>query len=203
MVNRVDGVILGVGIVVLVASVIGVVLYDEQSPQSYNLSWSESEAIELDEQTDSGGPGEFTFATNVSEESLARTEFTVEVTASGTTVEDSNVEVEVETSEGETDTCSFTVAGGGQTSSTGDCTVEFELNPRPALSTANGVNNTAAEQQALDQVAFPNGTGEWATTVTVDAGTGISDPDYDVSLQPTVYNWEVTATQNTPGGRAG
>lgn len=202
MVNRVDGVILGVGIVVLVASVIGVILYDEQSPQEYTISWGQSEAIEMDEQTDSGGAGEYSFATNVTEEHLARAEFTVEVTASGTNVEDSNVDVEIQTPGEETDTCSFTVAGG-QTSSTNDCSVEFELNPRPQITSANGINASDAESQAIEEAELTNGTGEWATTVTISTGAGLSDPDYDISLTPTVYTWDATAAQQGPGGRAG
>lgn len=202
MVNRVDGVILGVGIVVLVASVVGVILYDEQSPQEYTVSWSQSEAMELEEQTNSGASGEYTFPTNVTQEHLARAEFTVAVTASGTNLEDSNVDVEVETPGGDTQTCSFTVAGG-QTSSSEDCTAEISVNPRPSSNTANGVNASDAEQQALADAGFANGTGEWTTTVTIDAGTGIREPDYDVSLTPTLFTWQATAAQQGPGGRAG
>lgn len=202
MVNRVDGVILGVGIVVLAASIVGVILYDEQSPQEYQLSWSESEAMELEERTDAGGPGEYTFDTQVDQRNLATAEFTVEVTASGASVEDSNVDVEVLTPEGETETCSFTLSGG-QTTASDDCTAEFELNPRPEAATTSGTNRTDAEQQALEEADGTEGTGNWTTTVTIDAGTGLSTPDYDITLQPTVYTWEPTANQGGPGGRAG
>lgn len=202
MVNRVDGVILGVGIVVLVASVVGVILYDEQSPQDHAVSWSQSEAMELDEQTDSGGPGEYSFDTNVTQENLARADFTVEVTASGANVGDSSVEVEVTSPEGETQSCSFTVAGGS-TSSANDCTAEFEVNPEPEIDTASGINSTDAESQALDEANLSGGMGDWATTVTIEGGTGVADPDYDVALQPALFTWEATASQGGPGGRAG
>lgn len=202
MVNRVDGVILGVGIVVLVASVVGVILYDEQSPQEYVLTWGQSEAIELDEQTDSGGPGEFAFETNVSQANLARAEWTVEVTASGTNVQDDSIDVEVVTADGETGSCSFGIPGGS-TEASGDCTVEFDLNPQPEIPSANGVNNTDAEEQALEDAELTNGTGLWETTVTVDGGTEISEPSYEVALTPALFTWEPTASQQGPGGRAG
>jgi len=202
MVNRVDGVILGVGIVVLVASVVGVILYDEQSPQQYTLSWTQSEAIDLDEQTASGGTGEYTFETNVSQQHLADAEFNVEVTASGTNVADSSVSVEVLTPEGETAACEFTVAGG-QTESTSDCTAELSLNPEPSPDTTMATNRSEAEQQARDDAQLDNGTGVWETTVSIETDSAVREPDYEVALTPTVFTWEVTANQGGPGGQVG
>lgn len=201
MVNRVDGVILGVGVVVLVASVIGVFLYDEQSPQSYTLSWGQSEAIALDEQTASGGPDTYTFETDVSEQPLARAEFAVQVDASGLNVQSDSVDVEVLTPEGQEETCSFSLAGG-ESDPSGGCSVEFELNPRPERDLIDGTNRTQAEEQAMEDANMTNGTGMWETTVTIE-GDGLQDPNSDITLAPTVYVWGVTASQQGPGGRAG
>lgn len=202
MVNRVDGVILGVGVVILAASVIGVIVYDEQSPQEFTVSWSQSEAMDLEEQTDSGAPGEYTFETNVSQASLARAEFEVQVSANGANVQDDTVDVEVATPEDRSKSCSFTISGG-QTSSSGSCTVEVGLNPRPSVTSVQASNVTTANEEAQSQAQATNGTGTWTTTITISGGQEISDPDYSVSLTPTVYTWEPTATQPGPGGRAG
>lgn len=202
MVNRIDGVILGVGVVVLAASVVGVILYDEQTPQTFTTSWSQSEAIELEEQTDSGGPTEYTFETELNRSLLARAEFEVEVTASGANVNQDSVDVEVEVPGGDTQTCSFSLPGG-QTGGSGSCTAEVSLAPRPTVTQVTAINASAAEEQAIDEAGAGNGTGTWNTTVTIDGGDELDDPDYEVVLTPSLFEWQPTASQSGPSGRAG
>lgn len=202
MVNRIDGVILGVGVVVLAASVVGVILYDEQTPETFTTSWSQSEAIELEEQTDSGGPAEYSFETELNRSLLARAEFEVAVSASGANVNEDTIDVEVETPDGDTETCSFTLPGG-QTGGSGSCTAEIGVNPRPTITQVTAVNATEAEEQAVEDASAGNGTGTWTTTITIDGGNELNDPSYDVSLTPSVFEWQPTASQSGPSGRAG
>lgn len=198
MVNRVDGVILGVGVIVLVASILGVVLYDEEGGQTFTVSWAEGEATTLDEQSDSGGPGEYTFQVPVNGTLIADVGFTIDVAANGAQVSDDNVSVAVEGPTGQTGSCAFTIsATGGQNS----CQTTISVNEQPEGFSLTAQNRTAAEQMAIDRVASGNGTGVWNVTVTVDGGTELQEPSYSITVTPTVTEWnpEVQIPTTGPG----
>lgn len=200
--NRIDGVILGVGVVVLAASILGVVLYDEAGGNTYNISWGEGEAVALDEQSDSGGPGEYTFDVAVNETNIAQMVFTVDVTANGPQVSDDSVEVAVEGPDGMSGDCSFGIPGGSQTGS-GTCDASVDVTEAPDAATVRAQNQSAAEEDARDQVSTTDGQGTWTVTVTVDGGTEIQDPNYDVTVNPVVSQWtpvvEIPGTGSGPG----
>lgn len=196
MVNRVDGAILGIGVVVLVASIIGVVLYDEGGGTTFTISWAE-ETTELDERSESGSPGEFMFKVPVNGSLIASTTFEVEVAANGPQVNDDSVDVSVSGPQGQSGSCSFSVSatGGGGNA----CEATVEVNERPEGFSVSAANRTAAEQEAREMVANDNGTGTWTVTVTIDGGTEIQEPNYDVTLTPSVTEWAPQAQLPSTG----
>lgn len=197
MVNRVDGAILGVGVVVLVASILGVVLYDETGGTTFTISWSEEEAATLDERSDSGGAGEFTFEIPVNGTRISSVVHTVEVAANGQQINDDSVDVSVEGPGGETGECSFMITATGGSNS---CDAEAQVTESPTGFTVSATNRTAAEDKARERVASDDGTGTWTVTVTIDGGTEIQEPSYDVTVIPSVFEWTPQAQLPSGGG---
>ncbi len=194
MVNRVDGVILGVGVVVLAASIIGVVLYEEEGAVEFAVSWEEGEATALAELTDGGGPGTYELTTTLNESMLARAIFTVDVTANGRQVNDDTVTVTVEGPNGSSADCDFTItATPTAESGAGSCEADALFQEPPAGLSVQASNQTDAEQAALDQTAMP-GEGEWTITVQISGGQEVADPSYAISVTPSVVHYEPSAT---------
>lgn len=201
MVNRVDGIILGVGVVVLVASIIGVVLYDEGGDREFTISWAEGDAQSLEEQEDSGQNNEFTFSVPVNGTNIAQTVFLVEVAANGQQISDDSVDVDVAGPQDQSGSCSFEISAvdGGSNS----CEAVVDVNERPSGFSITAENQTAAEDAAAEQVSLTNGTGTWEVTVTIDGGQEIQDPSYAVTLAPSIVPWVAEATLPTSGPGSG
>jgi hypothetical protein len=201
MVNRVDGVILSVGVVVLVASVIGVVLYDEEAPSTYTVGWAESDAQELESMSDSGGVGEYTFTTNLNQSAVSNVTFAVEVSFDGVNVNDDTITVEVEGPAGTGD-CEFTLAGQ-QDSGSGSCEAAVTVNERPEGLSVTAMNDTEAKRDAVEQANLTSATGEWTTTVTISSDGEVQDPSYEVTVTPSFTTWDATISPTGGTGRAG
>lgn len=198
MVNRVDGVILGVGVVVLVASIIGVALYDEEGDQTFTISWEEGDAQELEPQEESGGAGEFSFTAPVNGTNIATATFSVDVQADGLQVNDDTVEVAVSGPDGLSGDCSFQITGGSQSAS-GSCDAEVDVTEQPTGFSVDAPNRTAAQEEATEQVGSTTGNGEWSVTVTISGGQEIQEPSYTVTLTPQISLWTPQAQIPTTG----
>lgn len=197
--NRVDGVILGVGVVVLVASIMGVVFYDESGGTTYIVNWNEGDADTLDPQTDSGAADTYEFEVPVNGTSLAQVSFEAEVSTGDPNVNDDTVDVAVEGPTDESGDCSFDIAASGDGS--GSCTADATVNEEPERMEVEASNQTAARETALEQAASSNGTGTWTVTVTIDGGTEVSEPSYDITVTPSVVEWEPAPQR--PGDQQG
>jgi hypothetical protein len=198
-VNRVDGVILGVGVVVLLASVLGVIFYDDTAGETYAVSWEEGDETTLDEFTDTGAPDTFEFEAPIEGTLVARTAWEVGVSASGNQLSDDSVTVTATGPQDQEGDCGFTIAA---TDGSGSCTAEVDVNEQPDSFEVTASNRTEAESRALEQRASTNGTGLWNVTVEIDGGQEVSDPDYEVTLTPTVVEWRPTA-ERPPGPGSG
>lgn len=198
MVNRVDGIILGVGVVVLVASIIGVALYDEEGGQTFTISWQEADASTVSEQSDSGGPGEFTFDVPVNGSNIASVNFLVEVAANGQQVSDDSVSVEASGPGDLSAECSFSITAAGMGDGSNSCEATTDVLDRPESFTVDATNRSAAEAAALEQMDQDDGVGTWTVTVTVDGGTEVQDPSYSIDLTTDKVEW--TPVAQSPSG---
>jgi hypothetical protein len=190
-VNRVDGVILGVGVVVLVASIIGVILYDEEGGNEFTITWGDGSPIALEEQTASGTSASFTFMVNQTR--VAHVDALVEATANGLRLTDDGVTVSLSGPGGVTGSCDFSMGAGA--SGAGSCTAAGPVEDAPESSAANGATAADAEAAARDSFTGTMGQGEWAVTVTITPGTGppVGGASYTVILTPQVVQWEPSA----------
>lgn len=197
--NRVDGVILGVGVVVLVASIVGVFLYDDTAGNAFEVTFQESDATELDELTDDGAAGEYTFEQNITDvRGLANTIFTVEVTRNGAVVTADSVEIVLEGPEDQSADCSFEMAAGP--SGSGTCDAEATVSEQPDPMSITAENGSEAEQMAEAQLTTA-GSGEWVATVTITAGQGApgpGEPSYSITVTPQYTTWDARATAPGP-----
>ncbi len=197
--NRVDGVILGVGVVVLAASIVGVFLYDDTAGTSFEVTFQESDATELEELTDGGTAGEYTFEANITNVTgMANGIFTVEVTRNGAVVSDDSVEVTVEGPEDQTTDCSFTIAAGA--SGSGTCEAEATVQEQPEATTISAENGTLAEEQAEARLTTA-GSGVWNVTVAIQGGQGAplgGGASYTITVTPAYTFWDAEASVPGP-----
>lgn len=195
--NRVDGVILGVGIVVLVASIMGVIFYEDTGGTTYVIGWEEGSEENLDELTQTGGPETYEFEVPVNGTVLSQVNLEVEASISGSHVSEDSVTVTAEGPQGQSEECSFTI---GVDEAGDSCTAEASINEEPQGFDVQASNQSAAEQQAREQVASDNGTGLWTVTVEIDGGQEVADPSYDVTLAPSLVEWSPVAQRPSDGG---
>lgn len=202
--NRVDGVILGVGVVVLAASIVGVFLYDDTAGTEFEVTFQESEATELDELTDSGAAGEYTFEQNITDvNGMANAIAAVEVTRNGAVLTADSVDVTLEGPDGQTADCTFEMGPGA--SGSGTCDAEASVQEQPDPRSINAENGTEAEQTAEDDLPT-TGTGEWVATVTITAGQGApgpGEPSYSISVTPQYTTWVAQASAPGPDSIGG
>lgn len=197
--NRVDGVILGVGVVVLAASIVGVILYDDTAGTAFEVNFQESDATSLDELTDDGAAGEYSFEQNITNVTgLANSIFTVEVTRNGAVLTADMVEVTVEGPTGQTADCSFEMGAGA--SGSGTCDAEATVQEQPDAQSVTAENASEAEEMA-EATLTTAGTGEWTVTVTIQAGQGApgpGTPSYSITVTPQYTLWEAVASAPGP-----
>lgn len=198
--NRVDGVILGVGVVVLAASIVGVFLYDDTAGTEFQVTFQESDATALDDLTDSGAAGEYTFEQNITNVTgLANTIFTVDVTRNGAVLTADAVEVTLEGPEDQSAECSFEMAAGP--SGSGTCDAEAVVAEQPEAVSIDAENATLAEDQAESRLTTA-GSGEWIATVTIQGGQGAPGPGaaaYSITVTPQYTTWAAQAAAPGPG----
>lgn len=202
--NRVDGVILGVGVVVLIASIVGVILYDEDAGPSFEITWTAGSAQGVGEVSDSGGAETYTFSIPINGTVLAETHFTGEVTVNGARLTPDTVTVSVEGPGGQSDECSFELTAGP--SASGSCEVIFDIQDAPEGGTASAEDASAAEAEAEESVASDEGEGTWTVTVAITGGTSAPGPaaaSYSVTVVPEVVEYEASASPLVPEGGPG
>ncbi len=192
--NRVDGVILGVGVVVLAASIVGVFLYDDTTGTEFEVTFQESDATELGELTDSGAAGEYTFEQNITNATgMANAIAAVEVTRNGAVLTADSVDVTLEGPEGQTADCSFEMDAGP--SGSGTCDAEASVQEQPESLSIAAENGTEAERMAEDDLPT-TGIGEWVATVTITGGQGAPGPgapSYSITVTPQYTTWDAQA----------
>lgn len=197
--NRVDGVILGVGVVVLAASIVGVFLYDDTAGTEFEVAFQESDATELDELTDDGAADEYTFEQNITNVTgMANAIAAVDVTRNGAVITADSVEVTLEGPDGQTADCSFEMGAGP--SGSGTCEAEASVQEQPGSLSITAENASEAERMAGDDLTA-TGTGEWVATVTITAGQGApgpGSPSYSISVTPQYTTWEAQASAPGP-----
>lgn len=197
--NRVDGIILGVGIVVLAASIIGVILYEDPAETGFQVTFAESSEQSLAEQSNDGAAGEYTFEVPVNASGLASTIFTVDASRNGAVITDDSVEVTAQGPNGTTADCTFTMTAGA--SASGTCVAEASVSEMPDGSVIDAEDAETAEAEARETLGTA-GTGTWTVTVTITAGTGAPGPgapSYQVSVTPAYTVWQPSAQVTGPG----
>lgn len=201
--NRIDGVILGVGIVVLAASIVGVLLYDDTAGPEFDVTFQESDTDELEPLADNVNPGEHEFEVPLEVDGgMANAVFTVDVSTGTVRLSDDTVEVALTGPDGQTGDCSFTMAAGAGGS--GSCQAVATVQAQPDQVTLNAENATEAEQTASEQALnLTAGNGPWIATVTITGGTAPQGASYTVEVTPGYTTWAPTATTPGPGGISG
>lgn len=188
--NRVDGVILGIGAIVLIASIMGVVFYEDDARRAFTITWGEGEERALDEITDSVGPGEHSYEADVDGEVLHSVTFSVSVNAQNSPVTEDTVAVTATGPQGQTAECDFAIAG---TSDGGSCDAVAQVNEEPDVNEQQAADSEQAQQGALEEATSDEGVGTWELTVNIDEGTELTSPSYEITVSPSVTEWDALA----------
>lgn len=188
--NRVDGIILGIGAIVLIASIMGVIFYEDGTETRYDISWDEGDAEELDAVTDSAEPGSNAYTVDINGDLIQAVTFSVTVQSEGSTLTGDDVTVTAEGPQDASGDCAFTIPA---LESEGSCDAEADVNPEPTVLSVQATNTTNAEDQALEEAANDDGVGAWTVTVDIDEGTEVETPTYDVTIVPSVVEWVPSA----------
>lgn len=188
--NRVDGIILGIGAIVLIASIMGVIFYEDGTETRYDIDWDEGDAEELDAVTDSAEAGSNEYTVDIDGGLIQAVTFSVTVQSEGSTLTGDDVTVTAQGPQDQAGDCSFTIPA---LESEGSCDAEAEVTPEPTVLSVQASNTTNAEDQALEEATNDEGIGAWTVTVDIDEGTEVDTPTYDVSIVPSFVEWVPSA----------
>ncbi len=188
--NRVDGIILGIGAIVLIASVMGVIFYEDDTETRFNIAWSEGDAQELDAITDSVEAGSHEYTVDIDGDLIHTVTFRVSIESSGSTLTGDDVTAAAQGPQDQTGDCTFTIPA---LESDGSCDADVDVNPEPTVPTARGADASSAEERALEEGSSEEGVGSWTVTVDIDEGTEVGTPSYEVTILPIVVEWAPSA----------
>lgn len=185
--ERIDVAILAVGVVVLAASIVGVIAYEPGDGTDFQVTYQASDETDLPAPDDrSGGAQTFTFEVPVDRNRLVDLHFDVAVSTGQARVTDDQVDVTVTGPGDRSDDASFSVAAS-PTGGSNEVRLSFHIRDVPSATVVNADDEDSARTAALDEVNWTDGTGTWTVEVTVTAGTsapGPGSPQYTVSVQP-------------------
>lgn len=185
-VNRVDGIILGIGAIVLIASIMGVIFYEDDTETQHTITWGAGEAEELDAITDSVEAGSSDYSVDIEGGIIRSVTFTVEVTSDGSTLTGDDVTITAEGPQGQSGDCSFTIPA---LESEGSCDAEADVNPEPEVATVQAGTTAEARERAIEEASSEEGNGTWTLTVDIDEGNEVGAPSYEISIVPAVVEW--------------
>lgn len=195
--ERIDLVIVVLAVVAVGGSVAGLLTYEGGGLKTYVMQF---EAHELDGQEDDAtiqgsGSEEFTFT--VDQANLTQVEVEATVSTSDARLSDRDVQLEVESPEGETRTKEATISSGAGS-------VEVTLSSAWGISDVppdheeQATSADAVRRQAIRDHRHTNGTGEWVATVTISGGD-VQDPaSFDVIVSLAGSYFDVHVSQKTP-----